>query len=135
MYPPSTYTLDNKMEYVHQEGKIVFKYAVRDMSDACRQVMKHNGLTPDNIDWVIPHQANIRIIDAVTRQLNISPEKVLVNIERYGNTTAGTLPLCVWNFEDRLKKGDNLLFTAFGAGFSWGAVYVKWGYDTKPVSV
>ena len=128
---PSYYTLDNRMHYIYQEGRTVFKYAVANMADACEAVMERNHLTKEDIDWVIPHQANMRIITAVSQRLGVSPEKVMVNIERYGNTSAGTLPLCVWDFEDKLKKGDKLIFTAFGAGFAWGAIYVKWGYDGK----
>ena len=128
---PSYYTLDNRMHYIYQEGRTVFKYAVASMADACEAVMERNHLTKEDIDWVIPHQANMRIITAVSQRLGVSPEKVMVNIERYGNTSAGTLPLCVWDFEDKLKKGDKLIFTAFGAGFAWGAIYVKWGYDGK----
>lgn len=101
------------------------------MADACEAVMERNHLAKEDIDWVIPHQANMRIITAVSQRLGVSPEKVMVNIERYGNTSAGTLPLCVWDFEDKLKKGDKLILTAFGAGFAWGAIYVKWGYDGK----
>ena len=99
------------------------------MSDSCAAIAERNGLNKDNINWVIPHQANMRIIDAVAHRLELPIEKVLINIDRYGNTSAGTLPLCIWDYEDKLKKGDNLIFTAFGAGFTWGAVYVKWGYD------
>ena len=128
---PSYYTLDNRMHYIYQEGRTVFKYAVANMADACEAVMERNHLAKEDIDWVIPHQANMRIITAVSQRLGVSPEKVMVNIERYGNTSAGTLPLCVWDFEDKLKKGDKLIFTAFGAGFAWGAIYVKWGYDGK----
>ncbi|MCO7113448.1 beta-ketoacyl-ACP synthase 3 [Bacteroides uniformis] len=113
------------------EGRTVFKYAVANMADACEAVMERNHLAKEDIDWVIPHRANMRIITAVSQRLGVSPEKVMVNIERYGNTSAGTLPLCVWDFEDKLKKGDKLIFTAFGAGFAWGAIYVKWGYDGK----
>ena len=101
------------------------------MANACEAVIKRNHLSKDDIDWVIPHQANQRIITAVTQRLEIPTEKVMVNIERYGNTSAATLPLCIWDFEEKLRKGDNLIFTAFGAGFTWGAVYVKWGYDGK----
>ena len=128
---PSYYTLDNHMHYIYQEGRTVFKYAVANMANACEAVIERNHLSKDDIDWVIPHQANQRIITAVTQRLEIPTEKVMVNIERYGNTSAATLPLCVWDFEDKLKKGDNLIFTAFGAGFAWGAIYVKWGYDGK----
>ena len=126
---PSYYTLDSHMHYIYQEGRTVFKYAVANMSDACEAIITRNNLNKDDIDWVIPHQANQRIISAVTQRLDVPEEKVMVNIERYGNTSAGTLPLCIWDYENKLKKGDNLIFTAFGAGFAWGAVYVKWGYD------
>lgn len=128
---PSYYTLDNHMHYIYQEGRTVFKYAVANMANACEAVIERNHLSKDDISWVIPHQANQRIITAVTQRLEIPAEKVMVNIERYGNTSAATLPLCIWDFEDKLKKGDNLIFTAFGAGFAWGAIYVKWGYDGK----
>ena len=126
---PSYYTLDSHMHYIYQEGRTVFKYAVANMSDACEAIITRNNLNKDDIDWVIPHQANQRIISAVTQRLDVPEEKVMVNIERYGNTSAGTLPLCIWDYENKLKKGDNLIFTAFGAGFVWGAIYVKWGYD------
>ena len=129
--PPSYFTIDNHMHYIYQEGRTVFKYAVSNMSDVSAEIAARNGLNKDNIDWVIPHQANLRIIDAVANRLEVPHEKVMINIQRYGNTSAGTLPLCIWDFEDKLKKGDNLIFTAFGAGFTWGAVYVKWGYDGK----
>ena len=101
---------------------------------ASHAIIARNHLTKEDIDWVIPHQANQRIITAVTQRLEVPSEKVMVNIERYGNTSAGTLPLCIWDFENKLKKGDKLIFTAFGAGFAWGAVYVKWGYDGKKLS-
>ncbi len=127
--PPSYFTVDNKMHYIYQEGRTVFKYAVSNMSDVSEAIAKRNGLGKDDITWVVPHQANMRIIDAVANRMELPIEKVLVNIERYGNTSAGTLPLCIWDFESKLKKGDNIIFTAFGAGFTWGAVYVKWAYD------
>ena len=126
---PSYFTVDHKMHYIYQEGRTVFKYAVSNMSDITAKIAEKNGLTKDNINWVIPHQANMRIIDAVASRLQVPMEKVMVNIQRYGNTSAGTLPLCLWDYEKKLKKGDNLIFTAFGAGFTFGAVYVKWGYD------
>ena len=129
--PPSYFTIDNHMHYLYQEGRTVFKYAVSNMSDVSAAIAEKNNLTKESIDWVIPHQANLRIIDAVAHRLEVPHEKVLINIERYGNTSAATLPLCIWDFEDKLKKGDNLIFTAFGAGFTYGAVYVKWGYDSK----
>ena len=126
---PSYFTVDHKMHYIYQEGRTVFKYAVSNMSEITATIAEKNGLSKENIDWVIPHQANMRIIDAVASRLAVPMEKVMVNIQRYGNTSAGTLPLCLWDYEQRLKKGDNLIFTAFGAGFTSGAVYVKWGYD------
>ena len=126
---PSYFTVDNKMHYIYQEGRTVFKYAVSNMSEITAAIAEKNGLTKGNINWVIPHQANMRIIDAVASRLAVPMEKVMVNIQRYGNTSAGTLPLCLWDYEKHLKKGDNLIFTAFGAGFTYGAVYVKWGYD------
>ena len=126
---PSYFTVDHKMHYIYQEGRTVFKYAVSNMSEITATIAEKNGLTKDNINWVIPHQANMRIIDAVASRLEVPMEKVMVNIQRYSNTSAGTLPLCLWDYEKKLKKGDNLIFTAFGAGFTYGAVYVKWGYD------
>ena len=126
---PSYFTVDHKMHYIYQEGRTVFKYAVSNMSEITATIAEKNGLTKENINWVIPHQANMRIIDAVASGLEVPMEKVMVNIQRYGNTSAGTLPLCLWDYEKQLKKGDNLIFTAFGAGFTYGAVYVKWGYD------
>ena len=126
---PSYFTVDHKMHYIYQEGRTVFKYAVSNMSEITATIAEKNGLTKENINWVIPHQANMRIIDAVASRLEVPMEKVMLNIQRYGNTSAGTLPLCLWDYEKQLRKGDNLIFTAFGAGFTYGAVYVKWGYD------
>lgn len=99
------------------------------MSDVTAQIAERNGLTKDNIAWIVPHQANMRIIDAVASRLEVPLDRVMINIQRYGNTSAGTLPLCLWDYEKQLKKGDNIIFTAFGAGFTWGASYMKWGYD------
>lgn len=127
--PPSYFTIDHRLHYLHQEGRTVFKFAVTNMSDASALVAERNGLTKDNIAWVIPHQANVRIIEAVAHRLELPMEKVMLNIQRYGNTSAATLPLALWDYEQQLKKGDNLIFTAFGAGFTWGAAYMKWGYD------
>ncbi len=127
--PPSHFTVANHMHYIYQEGKTVFKYAVSNMSGITAALADRNGLAKENIDWVIPHQANMRIITAVAERLEVPMEKVMINIQRYGNTSGGTLPLCLWDYEKRLKKGDNLLFTAFGAGFTYGALYMKWGYD------
>lgn len=131
---PSYYTMDNHMHYIYQEGRTVFKYAVANMSSACESIIERNHLSKDELAWVIPHQTNQRIISAVTQRLEVPSEKVMVNIERYGNTSAATLPLCIWDFQSKLKKGDKLIFTAFGAGFAWGAVYVKWGYDSDTSS-
>ena len=127
--PASYFTVDNHMHSIYQEGRTVFKYAVSNMSDVSATLAERNGLDKDNIAWVVPHQANMRIIDAVAHRLELPIDKVMVNINKYGNTSAATLPLCIWDFESKLKKGDNIIFTAFGAGFTWGALYVKWGYD------
>ena len=117
------------MHSIYQEGRTVFKYAVSNMSDVSANVAARNGLDKDNITWVVPHQANMRIIDAVAHRMDLPIEKVMVNINKYGNTSAATLPLCIWDYESKLKKGDNIIFTAFGAGFTWGAMYIKWAYD------
>jgi len=127
-YPASAETVARREHYVYQNGRPVFKAAVSGMADVVKQVMARNGLTNDDIDWLVPHQANIRIIDSVSRALDFPQEKVMINIERYGNTTAGTLPLCLWEWEDRLRPGDQLILTAFGGGFTWGAIYLKWAY-------
>ncbi len=129
--PPSYFTIDNKMHYIYQEGRTVFKYAVSNMSAITVELAERNKLSKDSIDWVVPHQANMRIIDAVAQRLEVSMDKVMVNIQRYGNTSAATLPLCLWDYENQLKVGDNLILTAFGAGFTYGAVYVKWGYNAS----
>ena len=128
---PSYFTIDHRMHYVHQEGRTVFKFAVTNMSNACTLIAERNGLNKDNIAFVVPHQANVRIIEAVAHRLELPMDKVMVNIQRYGNTSAGTLPLALWDYEKQLKKGDNLILTAFGAGFTWGAAYLKWGYDAR----
>ncbi|WP_106829911.1 beta-ketoacyl-ACP synthase III [Parabacteroides pacaensis] len=127
--PASHETVENRQHFVYQEGRVVFKYAVSYMADAAATIMGRNNLTKDDVAWFIPHQANWRIIDAVARRLDVPMEKVIVNIERYGNTSAGTIPICLWEWEKNLKKGDNLILAAFGAGFTWGALYLKWGYD------
>ncbi|MFT6960740.1 MAG: 3-oxoacyl-[acyl-carrier-protein] synthase-3 [Flammeovirgaceae bacterium] len=127
---PSTHeTIDNKDHYVYQEGKAVFKFAVTNMANAAAKVMKDNNLTGDDIRFLVPHQANKRIIDATAKRMNVGEEKVMLNIQKYGNTTSGTIPLCLWDYENQLKKGDNLILAAFGGGFTWGAVYLKWAYD------
>lgn len=130
-YPASHETVDAREHFVYQEGQAVFKVAVSKMADVSVEIMKKNGLTPDTITWLVPHQANMRIIEAVARRMGIPKEKVMINIEKYGNTTAATIPLCLWEWEPRLKKGDNLILAAFGGGFTWGSVYLKWAYDGK----
>lgn len=127
--PPSYFTIDNGMHYIHQEGRTVFKYAVTNMSDCSAKICERNGLAGDDIAWVIPHQANVRIIEAVAKRLDVPMEKVMLSIRHYGNTSSASIPLCLWDYEPQLKKGDNLIFTAFGAGFVYGASYLKWGYN------
>ena len=127
--PPSHFTVDHRLHYLYQEGRTVFRYAVTDMSDDVAEVMKRNGLSHDDVKWVVPHEANLRIIEAVTKRVEIPMEKVMVNIQHYGNTSAATIPLALWDYEKELKKGDNVVFTAFGAGFVHGASYYKWAYD------
>ncbi len=127
--PPTHFTVDHRLHYLYQEGRTVFRYAVTDMSDDVAEVMKRNGLTADDVQWVVPHEANLRIIEAVTKRVGLPMEKVMVNIQRYGNTSAATIPLALWDFEKDLKKGDNVIFTAFGAGFVHGASYYKWAYN------
>lgn len=127
-------TVDSVMareHFVRQNGRPVFKAAVTGMSDVVKKVMKRNNLDADSLDWLVPHQANIRIIQTVSKMTDFPLEKVMVNIHKYGNTTAGTLPLCLWDYESQLKKGDDVILTAFGGGFTWGALYLKWAYDSK----
>jgi 3-oxoacyl-[acyl-carrier-protein] synthase III len=128
--PPTHETIDQRMHFVKQEGKQVFKFAVTNMAEVSAEIMERNNLTPETVDWLVPHQANLRIIDATAVRMGLPKEKVMVNIQRYGNTTAGTLPLCLWDWESQLKKGDNLILSAFGGGFTWGAVYLKWAYNS-----
>ena len=127
--PASHFTVDHRLHYLYQEGRTVFRYAVTNMGDDCTLIAERNGLTKDDIAFVVPHQANMRIIEAVAKRLNLSMDQVLVNIEHFGNTSAATIPLVLWENEKRLKKGDNLILTAFGAGFVHGALYYKWAYD------
>lgn len=129
--PASHESVDQRLHSIKQDGKVVFKHAVSSMADTCEELMKKNNLTNDDIKWIVPHQANLRIIDAVANRLGISHDKVMINIEKFGNTSAGTIPLCLWEWEPKLHKGDNIILTAFGAGFTWGATYLKWGYDSK----
>lgn len=128
--PATKETVEKRMHYVKQEGKQVFKFAVTNMAEVSAEIMEKNNLTSDDIDWLVPHQANLRIIDATAKRMGLPSEKVMINIQKYGNTTAGTLPLCLWDYEKQLKKGDNLILSAFGGGFTWGAVYIKWGYNS-----
>lgn len=126
--PPSVETVQNKEHFVIQNGLPVFKAAVKNMAASAVELMERNQLTADDISYLVPHQANLRIIKATAQSMGISDDKVLVNIQRYGNTTGGTLPLCLWDYEKQLKKGDNIIFAAFGGGFTWGAAYFKWAY-------
>lgn len=127
--PPSRFTVDHKLHYLYQEGRTVFRYAVTDMSDDVGKIMEMNNLTADDVQWVIPHEANRRIIEAVAKRADIPLDKVLINIEHYGNTSSATIPLAIWDNEKRFRKGDNIIFTAFGAGFVHGASFYKWAYD------
>jgi 3-oxoacyl-[acyl-carrier-protein] synthase-3 len=128
--PASIETVENRQHYVKQEGQAVFKFAVTNMADVSAEIMERNHLTSDDVSWLVPHQANLRIIDATANRMGLTKEKVMINIQRYGNTTAGTLPLCLWDYESQLKKGDVLILSAFGGGFTWGAIYLKWAYNS-----
>lgn len=129
--PATLETVANREHFAYQEGTSVFKFAVTNMADVSAEVMERNGLTGDDIAWLVPHQANKRIIDATANRMGVGPEKVMMNIERYGNTTAATIPLCLWEYESQLKKGDNLILAAFGGGFTWGSIFLKWALDPK----
>ncbi len=129
--PASHETVEAKEHYVYQEGQSVYKFAVTNMAEVSAEIMEKNHLVADDIAWLVPHQANKRIIDATASRMGIGSDKVMLNIHRYGNTTNGTIPLCLWEWESQLKKGDNIILAAFGGGFTWGAVYIKWAYDTK----
>lgn len=129
--PASAETVLNKEHFAYQEGQAVFKFAVKGMADVSAELLERNGLTGDDIAWLVPHQANLRIIDATANRMGLDKEKVMINIQKYGNTTAATLPLCLWDWESQLKKGDNIVLAAFGGGFTWGATLITWGYDTK----
>lgn len=128
--PPTHETVDAKEHYVYQDGKTVFKFAVKGMADVSAQIMERNNLTADDVTWLVPHQANLRIIDATAERMGLNREKVMINIDHFGNTTNGTLPLLLWEWENQLKKGDNLVLSAFGGGFTWGSVYIKWAYNS-----
>lgn len=129
--PPSHQTVDAKEHFVYQEGKHVFKFAVTNMANVSAEIMERNKLTGDDVNWLVPHQANLRIIDATANRMGVPKEKVMINIQKYGNTTSGTIPLCLWEWENKLKKGDNLILSAFGGGFTWGSIYLKWAYDSN----
>jgi 3-oxoacyl-[acyl-carrier-protein] synthase-3 len=129
--PASHATVDAREHFIYQEGQPVFKFAVTNMADVAVEIMKRNNLTSDDISWLVPHQANLRIIEATARRMKLDKEKVMINIQRYGNTTNGTIPMCLFEWESQLKKGDNIVLAAFGGGFTWGAIYLKWAYDGK----
>lgn len=129
---PATHeTIEAREHYAFQEGQQVFKFAVKGMADVSAEVMERNNLTGDDVAWLVPHQANKRIIEATANRMGLSNDKVMLNIHKYGNTTSGTIPLCLWEFESKMKKGDNIILAAFGGGFTWGSIYLKWAYDTK----
>jgi 3-oxoacyl-[acyl-carrier-protein] synthase-3 len=132
-YPASIETVTKRQHYIYQEGQPVFKAAVSNMADTAVEMMRRNNLTPENLAWLVPHQANMRIIEATAKRMEISKEQVMINITRYGNTTSATIPLCLWEWEPKLKKGDNIIIATFGAGFTWGAAYIKWAYDGDKV--
>ncbi len=129
-YPPTHESIDAKEHFVNQEGKQVFKFAVTNMADVSAQIMRRNNLSSDDIAYLVPHQANLRIINATAERMGISDDKVTINIQKYGNTTSGTIPLCFWEWEDKFKKGDNIVISAFGGGFTWGSIYLRWAYDS-----
>ncbi len=128
--PPSHETIEAREHYVFQEGQVVFKVAVSKMADVSVEMMKKHNISSEDLTWLVPHQANLRIIEAVARRMGINPDKVMINIERYGNTTTATIPLCLWEYEKKLKKGDKLILAAFGGGYTWGSIYLTWAYDT-----
>jgi 3-oxoacyl-[acyl-carrier-protein] synthase-3 len=129
--PASIETVMAKEHFVYQEGQTVFKFAVKNMADVAYDIMQRNNLTNEDVSWLVPHQANKRIIDATRDRMGVSEDKVMINIQKFGNTTNGTLPLCLWEWENKLKKGDNIILAAFGGGFTWGSTYIKWAYDSK----
>ena len=129
--PASHATIDAKEHYIFQDGQPVFKAAVKSMADVSEEIMERNNLSADDVAWLVPHQANKRIIDATARRMGVGNEKVMLNIEKYGNTTNGTIPLCLWEWESKLNKGDNIILAAFGGGFTWGSIFIKWAYDSN----
>ena len=128
--PATIDSVEKKMHFVKQEGLQVFKFAVTKMADVSAEIMERNNLSSEDVAWLVPHQANLRIIDATANRMGVSNDKVMINIQKYGNTTAGTLPLCLWDYEKQLKKGDNIILSAFGGGFTWGSIYLKWAYNS-----
>ncbi len=128
--PASIESVTEKKHFIYQEGKTVFKFAVKGMADVSAEIMERNNLSAEDVAWLVPHQANLRIIDATANRMGLSTDKVMINIQRYGNTTAATIPLCLWEWEKQLKKGDNIILAAFGGGFTWGSIWVKWSYDS-----
>lgn len=126
MNPATEETVNKKMHFIKQEGRAVFKKATEGMADVSLEIMERNNLSSDDVDWLVPHQANLRIIDATARRMGLDKKKVMINIDKYGNTTAATIPLCLYDWKDKLKDGDNLVLSAFGGGLTWGAIYVKW---------
>ena len=129
--PASHKTVDNKEHFIFQDGQLVFKAAVKNMADVSEEIMKKNNLSADDVAWLVPHQANKRILDATARRMGVGDDKVMLNIQKYGNTTNGTIPLCLWEWESKLNKGDNIILAAFGGGFTWGSIYLKWAYDSN----
>lgn len=129
--PATEETVRNREHFAYQEGSMVFKFAVKNMADVAAEVMERNNLTSDDVAYLVPHQANKRIIDATANRMGVSDDKVMLNIHKYGNTTSGTIPLCLWDYESKLKKGDNIILAAFGGGFTWGSIWIKWAYDPK----
>ncbi len=129
--PPTMRSVANQEHFIYQEGQAVFKFAVKGMADVSAEIMERNNLKGEDVAWLVPHQANKRIIDATANRMGVSSDKVMLNIQRYGNTTSGTIPLCLWDYEKQMKKGDNIILAAFGGGFTWGSIYVKWAYDSK----
>ncbi|HEX5003305.1 MAG TPA: 3-oxoacyl-[acyl-carrier-protein] synthase III C-terminal domain-containing protein, partial [Bacteroidia bacterium] len=129
--PATIDSVNAKHHYIFQEGQAVFKFAVTNMADVSAEIMERNHLKSEDVAWLVPHQANKRIIDATARRMGLGDDKVMLNIQKYGNTTNGTIPICLWEWESRLRKGDNIILAAFGGGFTWGSVYLKWAYDPK----
>ena len=127
-FPITKENVGHPDNFIFQEGRSVFKFAVTKMADVSAEIMERNNLTGEDVDWLVPHQANLRIIDATANRMGLTKDKVMINIEKYGNTTSGTIPLCLWEWEKKLKKGDNIVLAAFGGGFTWGSVYLKWAY-------